>query len=186
MGVMQLRTFIAVNFSKQLKEEIRDYINLIKPKVNGHWTNHENMHLTIKFLGEIHQDDVKKIYTVMANSFFDIEPFVLKIGKLGYFPGNKNIRVLWLGLDGELEKLIKLHLRVEENLSSIGFSKENREFKPHITLARDVIADINELPLYSFKNYIFVQEVVLMKSEIISNKRVYTPIFKLQLGERNV
>jgi len=183
---MQLRTFIAIDFSKQLKEEIKEYINLIKPKVQGHWTNYENMHLTIKFLGEIHQSDIKKIYLALEKSLFGIEPFFLRIGGLGYFPGNKTIRVLWLGLDGDLEMLRKLHFRVEEELGFVGFPKESREFKPHITLARDVIADINELPVYSFKNPINVKEMVFMKSELVSNKRVYTPIFRLPLKEGNV
>lgn len=182
-----MRTFIGVDFSKRLKEQIietQTYLKSISKK--GRWKYIDNFHLTLKFLGEISYEDVDKIKEVLTKNLKGFLPFTLKISSCGYFKGNGNLRVVYLKPEGNLEKLNSLFNIIEEALFSIGFKKEKREYTPHITIAQDVVLDSS---FDQFRNYVEnydfdevkVDSVILFLSEEIDRKRVYTPLFEVKL-----
>ncbi|MGI6778398.1 MAG: RNA 2',3'-cyclic phosphodiesterase [Acetivibrionales bacterium] len=177
-----MRSFIAIDFSREMKNSIRQLQNEIRElAVSGRWKYVDNFHLTIKFLDEI---DLKKA-ALIGKELTDIcsrtSSFTLKMGELGFFPGNGCIRVLWLGLEGDVARLIKLQKNVEIGMGKLGFKMENREYKPHVTIGQNIllVRDFNDIKKkISFEKFplINVDRIYLFSSEQIGRKRVYSPI----------
>jgi 2'-5' RNA ligase len=177
-----MRSFIAIDFDRELKtkiaglqSEIRKYAFL------GRWKHIDNFHLTLKFLGEINEGKIKSINTALSEICSSIPAFKLKFSNLGYFLGQERIRVLWLGLGGDMSKLIDIKKAIDVGLKYEGFEPEKRKFTPHVTIAQDVVLhnglesikhliNLDELP------EIIVKSVYLFKSEQKDFKRIYTPI----------
>jgi 2'-5' RNA ligase len=133
-----IRSFIAIHLPPIVKNKISTYIeNLKKISDDVRWIKAENIHLTLKFLGEIEAkrvDLVKKNLYSLSDQF---SPFYLKISDSGCFPGKKRPRVFWLGMEqGKENPLFSIHRWIEEQLLKLAFEKEKRRFSPHLTLGR--------------------------------------------------
>ncbi len=98
------------------------------------WVRPEGVHITLKFLGDVDEPRVDELSRSLAEA---IEPFELRVrpGALGGFGGDR-LRVVWVGLEGDIEALAALAGRVEAALEPLGFPKERRAFAAHLTLAR--------------------------------------------------
>lgn len=148
-----MRTFIAINLDQELKETLSQLIEELKrqdpARKSVRWVNQQAMHLTLKFLGEIDENRVKQIETVLERVSDGSRTFTMKIIGTGYFPPDKkNPRVLWLGIEEE-ESLKTLQSRLEEEMENLGFPKEKREFHPHLTLGRVKIpSNLREIMLH--------------------------------------
>lgn len=177
-----MRSFIALEFDEKLKDKLSNIqSNIKKEAIKGSWVPYDNFHLTLKFLGNIKLEGMPKIDKSIKNICTKFNPIHLALDRLGFFEGNENIRVLWLGTRGDTKALSTLHRRLEDEMVKIGFKRENRRFKPHITLARRVVLkkDFYELKdqLNKEMDYDFtLSKIKLMKSEEIMGKRVYTPL----------
>lgn len=185
-----MRTFIGIDFDIKVKNEIKAIQSIVRENSHkGRFKYMGNFHLTLKFLGEISENQVNVINEVLEKSAQEVERFRLTIEKLGFFGGKEEIRTLWLGLGGDLESLNALYSKIEEGLGARGFDKEKRPYTPHITIAQDLLlrASFDELrkivDLSSIPD-IDVSEVSLIKSEQIQGKRVYTPISTFRLIEK--
>jgi 2'-5' RNA ligase len=132
-----IRTFIAVALSKQLKEELSRIQTLLKETAaDVKWVEPENLHLTLKFLGAVNQDKIKKIEEALKNDLRSFGPFPLRLERLDAFPNAGAPRVIWVAASKDSEKLKRLSQVVEDSLVSVKFAKEKRGFKTHITLGR--------------------------------------------------
>jgi len=100
------------------------------------WVARENLHITLKFLGEISRDRVGAVVEALAVTAAGLQPFVLEAEGAGAFPGTRNPRVLWVGLREPLELVRELQENMENALSGAGFPREDRPFHPHITVGR--------------------------------------------------
>ncbi len=124
-----LRTFIAVELPERFLPEIEKIesmldtpgIKLVEPK---------QVHITLKFLGDIHEDKVEPVASALSQ--VSCKPFEAKIRGVGVFPKPAYIKVIWLGAEGNFEAL---HTEVERVLSPFKFEKDH-QFSPHATLAR--------------------------------------------------
>ncbi len=96
----------------------------------------ENMHLTLKFFGNVDARQVEAIVDTVTHTAKTIRPFTLRLGNVGAYPNNRSPRVLWVGLDGDVALLQDAHRRVETALKQIGIKPDSREFSPHLTIAR--------------------------------------------------
>ncbi len=178
-----MRAFIAIDFSKELKSEIAAFQALLRSYAErGRWKYIDNFHLTLKFLGEIPDSQVKDICNVIDELCSISEPFTLNISELGMFRGSGNIRVLWLGVGGQTDRLLKLQTKLDMMIETLGFEREKRPFTPHITIGQDIVfgRDFDEMKRYFMPERfekINVDKVFLVKSEQIGNKRVYTPVY---------
>lgn len=176
-----------MEFDEKLKDKLSNIQSNIKEEaIKGSWVPYDNFHLTLKFLGDIKLEDVPKIDKSIKNICTKFNPIHLTLDRLGFFEGNENIRVLWLGTRRDTKALSTLHRRLEDEMVKIGFKRENRRFKPHITLARRVVLkkDFYELKdqLNKEMDYDFtLSKIKLMKSEEIMGKRVYTPLKSYKL-----
>lgn len=185
-----MRCFIAIDIPEDLKDSISKVIEKLDHKIKGiKWVTPRNIHLTLKFLGEIDDKQinlVKDRLTLLKSrhSVFDIS-----ISDVGGFPNLKNPKVLWVGIHN-CEKLIKLYRDIEDTLFEIGFDKEERKFSPHLTIARikdKKDADLILKPLMDYKNYFFgkikVGEIILMKSILKPLGAEYSKLYTFKLQD---
>lgn len=100
------------------------------------WVQPENIHLTLKFLGDIEPKTVGPLSEVMSRCVASITPFDLSIGELGAFPTLNSPKAIWVGLGGHLDILLDLQLSLDQQLIDLGYEKERKYFIPHLTIGR--------------------------------------------------
>jgi 2'-5' RNA ligase len=132
-----MRTFIAVDLDEALKKSIAALVDELKPLAgNVRWVGASGMHLTLKFLGEIPEDEAAGVSSVLGHIAARHQPFPLLIKGTGVFPrGRRNPRVFWVGAV-PVPALISLQEEIEREMEKRGFERERRPFRPHLTLGR--------------------------------------------------
>lgn len=131
------RVFLAIELPEDVKNRIITIQNRLKYLIEGvRWTRPEGIHLTLKFFGNIYEKDVAQISEVVSRNTKNAETISLRGGKVGAFPKLERPRVLWFGLDGDIERLSVLQRAIETDLEAYGYKKEERKFRPHLTLGR--------------------------------------------------
>ena len=136
-GGSQIRAFIAVSLPDnaiQILEEIQEKLKF--KGIKASWVKPENLHLTLKFLGNVPVQDIDPVFSTMHNVVSDFSKFELSAGGLGVFPGVKKGRVVWAGIGGRTDILKNLFQSLEDHLLLLGIKKERQRFSPHITLGR--------------------------------------------------
>jgi RNA 2',3'-cyclic 3'-phosphodiesterase len=190
MGIVEdiMRCFIAIEIPSEVKSAFVELQNDLRGAgADVAWTNPDNVHLTLKFLGEIDKKLVSKVEQVCLETISSMSPFNLSINRIGLFPNERHPRVLWIGLGGEIETLEKLQERLDERLADIGFEIEEKDFQPHLTVGRirsnknlrEMLkrSDGYSLPTLSF----VVEEIVLMKSDLLSSGACYSELAKARM-----
>lgn len=136
-----MRLFIAVDITDEIRERVEQIINQIKElDVDVKFTESQNLHFTLKFLGEVPstidgEDGVKNIESSISKAISDIRPFKISIQGLGYFGSPKHIKTLWIDTASPgREVLVKLAGQLNASLDHI--RHEEREPKPHLTIGR--------------------------------------------------
>lgn len=163
-----MRIFIAIRFTEAFKASILDAQEGLKEQgIRGNFTRPENLHLTLVFIGET--DRIDDIKTAVASVRFD--PFVIATGQLGCFNGRS--RVLWMGIQGK-EKMKTLALRLRKALDERGINYSHGLFQPHITLVRQPTE--TPLDIEVEDACMTIRDIVIMKSERINGRLVYTII----------
>lgn len=133
-----MRLFIAIDINSQWKEEFKNIQrDILLHSRNSRIIDMENLHLTLKFLGEVDNNKYKDIKSVLDNLKTDINSIDLEVSNLGSFDRRDN-ELVWVGLENN-RKLKKLQNTLEGEFEKIGFKKDNRKFKPHITIAKNVV-----------------------------------------------
>ncbi|HAJ26065.1 MAG TPA: RNA 2',3'-cyclic phosphodiesterase [Syntrophus sp. (in: bacteria)] len=133
-----IRSFLAIDPPGGVLENIQAMQNRLKRNIQGviRWVRPEGIHLTLKFFGDISEQDVADISEVIARRTNAIPPFALEVGGLGAFPDAIRPRIIWLGITGHLEQLLSLQKDLEEGFFSLGFPKDDRTFRAHLTMGR--------------------------------------------------
>ncbi|MFZ5353003.1 MAG: RNA 2',3'-cyclic phosphodiesterase [Bacillota bacterium] len=177
-----MRSFIGIDFNRETKDGIAAVQAIIRNNSKrGRFKYIGNFHLTLKFLGDIEDNNVVRIGRTLRECASQISSFDICVDDIGLFSGRDSIHALWLGLGGNTDALLLLNGTIEQALSGLGFKKEVKPYIPHITIAQDLIL---ERPFEELKKQIDlscikpikVSKIELIKSEQIGNKRVYTPI----------
>ncbi len=138
MTLEMLRAFIAVPASDEVRRLVKQAVGSLRwVGANVKWVEPDNVHITVKFLGNIPQADVDKLGPALHEALRSTGGFDITIGKAGTFPGgDKAPRVVWLGLGEGFEALKEVALKVEEACAGLGFEREARPFKAHLTIGR--------------------------------------------------
>lgn len=132
-----LRLFIAVPIPDAVVRFLKNMRAALQhPGMNIRWVPVENIHLTLKFLGDLEAASVDPVAERMDAAAGANAPFSLIARNVGGFPNLRRFRVLWIGMDGDTKRLETLRRDVESELESLGVEKERRRFHPHLTLAR--------------------------------------------------
>lgn len=132
-----MRTFIAIELSDEIRSSLAQIQSHLKYSgADVKWVEKDNIHLTLKFLGEIDEKKLAQVKKILDEIGKSIKPFEITIKDIGAFPKIDYPRVIWVGLDkGAIESKI-LAERIDEELSKIGFTKETRPFAAHLTVGR--------------------------------------------------
>lgn len=185
-----IRTFISIPVPKEVwSKKNMLYSTLEDSPSNINWVKNEQLHLTIKFLGETTESLFDKIKSEIAESASKSSPFELTIDKTGCFPKKERPRILWLGIDGNITSLNSLFLNVEKKMEFLGFPKSEENYFPHITLARikypqKHTPDITTFLKSSYDPIDFtVDRVQFLSSELLPSGTIYTLLGSYPLGE---
>lgn len=163
-----MRIFIAIRFTEAFKSSILDAQDGLKEYgVKGNYTQPENLHLTLAFIGETER--VEEIKAAVDAVKF--EPFVIRTGKMGCFNGRS--RVIWLGIEGE-DKVKAIAQQLRRNLDQRGIEYAKGKFSPHITLVRQPSEMSFDIDVES--ESMTVSKIYVMKSERINGRLVYTAL----------
>jgi len=132
-----MRTFIAIELPEQIKHRLAELQTKLKESnTDVKWVNPENIHLTLKFLGEIDavkSNQIIKVITEISSSF---TPFQVSLANIGAFPKIEFARVIWVAIDTGNKEVKLLAQQLEERLDKLGIPKEDRPFSSHITIGR--------------------------------------------------
>ena len=132
-----MRIFLSIpvpNMVKNIKQMLTSTCE--NERVEIRWVKHNNLHLTVQFLGSVSDEKVAEIRKEVENVVCSINPFVLKVYKTGCFPNKSKPSVLYLGVGGNIEALKALVVKINDKMSQIGFKKKSELFIPHITVAK--------------------------------------------------
>ena len=185
-----IRTFIAVEIPENITAGIRELQQGLKNYgFDIRWVRPENIHLTLKFLGHVQSADIENIFSAISRTVVGIASIPLQAKGLGVFPGIKRPRIIWVGLTGQLELLMRLQKTLDANLKNIGFPPEKRPFKGHLTIGR-IKAKMNSKTfgdaLIAFRKFesetFIVDKIILFKSELKPKGAVYTNLVSAALG----
>jgi 2'-5' RNA ligase len=133
-----IRAFLALDPPEEILLEIGRVQERLRKLIHGdvRWVRPESIHLTLKFFGDIPERDVANISAVAGKSAAEVGPFDLAIGGAGVFPDPHRPRIIWLGMSGEVARLVTFQQGMALALREIGFPGEERPFRPHLTLGR--------------------------------------------------
>lgn len=187
-----MRCFIAIELPENLKEFLAKIIFLQSPLQGVNIVQKENFHITLKFLGEVEERLIPEIIQTLENIATEFSPFTLKITHPGVFPDKYKPRVIWMGTENT-ELLKELAKKIDEGMEYLGFKREEREFKSHITLAR--VKNLKN-GRYLFEKIVkqfgcqeqnfhllnfLIKEFVLMKSTLTSKGSIYSVLKRFPL-----
>lgn len=186
--MQSVRTFICFQlpaFARQQLVAIQQRLRQSGAHVG--WVKPENIHLTIKFLGSVPTGRLDGVSQSVRRAVDREAPFELELTELGFFPNNRDPKVIWTGPGRLPEPLQVLHRRVEEEMVAVGFAPDARPFSPHFTLGR-VRSGRNILKLAAaveaerFQPLRFsLTEMVVMGSKLHPGGALYTPISRISL-----
>jgi 2'-5' RNA ligase len=132
------RLFVALELPPPVLEALASVQAALKAQgLEGlRWVRPQGIHLTLKFLGETPTSRLDELMRALEEATAGTGPLRLALSGLGTFGGRRGPRVLWVGLEGDLQRLAGLQRRVEEAMARLRFPREQRPFSPHLTLAR--------------------------------------------------
>ena len=187
------RVFCAIELPGVVQEKIRAHIASLKTIHSGasvSWSRPENIHLTLKFFGNIEPSRISKISEAADLAIKPLHPFNIVVGGSGVFPGASRARVLWIGVADPDHKLGQLQSTFEDECARVGFEKESRAFHPHLTIGRvrrpeavRALAD-DHLKMKFEDVKIEVKELIVFRSELSSKGSKYTALSKHVLRVR--
>lgn len=184
------RIFIAVNISDEARRRAAAHIDGLRArfmKLRVGWERPEKLHLTLKFFGDVNEDQLGQLNKATEQAASVVEPFRLSTAETGVFPSIRKARVLWLGVVDPGGEFRRFHQMLETECEKAGFAPESRDLKPHLTIARlrepersaglaaaHLRAEIEPVEF-------LVPEVVIYESRLGPTGSVYTPVFKYKL-----
>jgi 2'-5' RNA ligase len=179
------RVFCAIEVPPATRRLVLQHIvRLIEavPDARASWARDSNLHLTLKFLGEMPVASVTNLSAAASRAAGEVSPFSIRLEQTGTFPSHGQPRVLWIGISDPSAKLAELHARLEEESGKAGFAKEARGFNPHLTIARlrqpekaKALADAHKQMEFAPLE-ISVNELLVIRSELSSAGSNYTII----------
>ena len=190
-----LRTFVALDVS----DAVRRYAESLKDELAAclsgiHWTRRDNLHLTLKFLGDVPETELVGVCSAVRDAVCQQDPLEMECGGLGAFPDEQRPRTLWVGIRQGEESLRTLQGLIDKNLTEYGFPPERRRFHGHLTIGRisrrdglaaEQLAEVEDIIKREQDAegvMMMVEEVITFSSFLNPEGRVYQPIAHARLG----
>ncbi|MFO7815239.1 MAG: RNA 2',3'-cyclic phosphodiesterase [Halanaerobiales bacterium] len=187
-----MRLFIAVPIEKRTQKLLEAQIELAQTDLNHDlkWVSGDNLHLTLKFLGDTNQNKLSDIKESMKNTCSPFLKFNIYYDHFGAFPSTDYPKVLYFGLKNGKNTLIKLQNKLENDLFNKGFQKEDRDYTPHLTFARTRKKTNMRQLKYDYQDFIKennlrilqkVNKVALIESQLYKSGPVYEELYTVNL-----
>ena len=186
----QWRLFCAFELPEDLRRSIAEHGRKVReavPEAAASWSRPENIHLTVKFFGNVDPARAPVITAAAARVVKEVSPIQIAVGKTGVFPRASRPQVLWIGIEDASSALLKLQQRLEDEFALEGFPKEDRAYRPHLTIARirrphhaERLAQIHlESEFTAVETRL--DELILFRSELSPQGSKYTAISRHRL-----
>lgn len=186
-----IRSFLAFDISEEVRKSLGGLIETLRSQTKEvKWVKPENFHVTAKFFGNIDEDKmIPLIQEVVEKNIKGVDPVLLSCQGVGAFPTWQRPRVFWADLKGESASLIQLQKNLEGGFERMGFPKEDREFKMHLTIGR-----LTGRPKYAswmgvlekMRDVVFghvrIDHLTLYKSQLTKQGPVYTPLSRFDFS----
>ena len=186
-----IRAFLAIDPPENILQAMSRLQEKLKREISGRisWTKPQGQHLTLKFFGDISTEDVKNICSAVQNRATSEQSLNLKIEKLGVFPGARRPLVIWCGVTDDVEKLSGLQKQLDSDFAGIGFPRENRPFRAHLTIGRikdqsgltgisEALTKYNAFAAGEFS----CKELILFQSRLTPQGAIYTKLAEFALS----
>jgi 2'-5' RNA ligase len=186
-----IRAFVAIRIDPAVAQKIGELQAKLDSPLQGiRWVKPENLHLTLKFLGPVSEDKIASIADSLRRALRDVPRFSVLCSGLGVFPDIKRAKVLWVGLEGN--SIARLAETIEGALEPLGFAREKREFKPHLTIGRwreaarraDALRQETDRGRNVELGASPMNEVILYQSALQPAGAVYTALKVFPLGQK--
>lgn len=180
----KIRTFLAIELSPTIKHYLADLQQHLRAAglIEIKWVEPENIHLTLKFLGDVSLPQIESIKTHLRTLGENFHPLQLTIDQIGGFPSLAHSRIIWVGIHDNSNQLASLAAHIEGRLTKIGCTPADRPFNPHLTLGR-IKKESHSVKLETFTEDLKIQpltqtssHVSLIQSTLTPSGPVYTPI----------
>jgi 2'-5' RNA ligase len=191
-----MRCFIAIELDNPIKKKLSQLQDRLRYKDDFNdrsirWVNPQQIHLTLKFLGDIEDDLAFNVSKVVTEVCDECEPFDFEIAGVGCFPEQGPARVLWAGVKQGCENLAQLQGKIDLAMQQLGFPLEKRRFSGHLTLARiklpkagsrlqSAVAELGEINI----GCQCVDSVTVFQSELAKNGPIHAPMSHGQLRDK--
>lgn len=183
----QVRAFLAIDLDDDLKPKINKIIKEFKQiDTKIKYVELLNLHLTLKFFGEIDTDGLEVLEEKIANVVSEFKPFDIKVKGCGAFPNNNRIKVIWVGIDDD-ETIRELHDKLDKEFVKLGFDKD-KKFSTHLTIGRmksgknkdkvkSTIEEFSDVEIGEMK----VDKITLKKSTLTPSGPIYEDLKVFEL-----
>lgn len=188
-----IRAFVAAAVDDSLKhsfELLQSELSTTGAHVR--WVRPHNIHLTLVFLGDIPESSVAAISNELDRAAHDTAPCDLEVCGLGFFGSSRAPRVIWAGLQGDIDRVKSIQQQVTCGVLAAGFRTDTKPFKPHLTLGRvrsarnakslvSAVTSRKDMPF----GRLTIQNIILMKSRLTPDGPVYSILHHARLGEED-
>ncbi len=183
-----MRIFIALPLPEEAKKEIGAFIGKLRSTgADVKWVERENLHFTLRFLGEVEESDLQRVEDSLS-TLGEFQSFQVRTGPFGVFPSFSSPRVFWIGLEKGGEEMMNLSQALNQALKERGFPPEDRPFQAHLTIGRarskKNIPALKELleTLSPPEVEFIVKEVSLFQSTLTPGGPIYRKLFRQVLS----
>lgn len=134
---MSIRTFIAIELSSSVRSRASELIKRLQAAdVRATWIKPQQMHLTLKFLGDVPDPEIPEVCKLVQQAVGELPAFEVVFRGCGAFPSLDNPRTVWIGVEEGAEEVVIIHEAIDLALKKLRFPRETRRFQPHLTLGR--------------------------------------------------
>jgi 2'-5' RNA ligase len=191
-----MRTFIAIDLNNENKALLAKLQAELKhAQADIKWVDPDNIHLTLKFLGEVTEEYIGKVKESLDKATAGSKPFELSLSGIGAFPNLNYARVIWVGVEKGKKETEEIAKKIEEALCGLGFPKEGRPFAAHLTIGRvrsgknkEALRDkITDCPCLAGRQGLLIADcqkvssITLYQSQLTPQGPFYTPLHKVTL-----
>lgn len=190
---MMLRSFVAVKIPSDMQIALARSTAALQealPKPLVRWVAPQNVHLTLKFLGDVSPANLERLADAMAAETITHEAFSMTVGGLGAFPSPRRARIIWFGLNAPAV-LTALLRGIEAVAARLGYAAEDRPFSPHLTIGRvgqnvsgsdlQRIRNALEATIVDTLGTVRVAAVHVFKSDLKPGGAIYTPLYTMPM-----
>jgi len=183
-----MRLFTGIDLSPEVIANLEDLLRRLKPSAQINWSPPGNLHVTTKFIGEWPEERLAELNAALA-ALPARPPIAMAVEKLGFFPNPHSPRVFWAGVKAG-DGLAALARETENALAALGIQKEQRDYSPHLTLARiktpgrqpALLQAVANLPSLEFGRFT-ADRFFLFRSRTAPSGSVYTKLSEFPLSK---